>query len=652
MKRYAKYEDSGVEWVGEIPAHWESSPLKYLASFYGGGTPDKSNEAFWKGEIPWVSPKDMHVDYVVETEDHISEEAVTGSSTKMVAPGAVLVVVRSGILRHTLPVATNAVPVALNQDMKAIVAGDRLDPDYLRYFIKGSQGNLLMDWRKQGATVESIEQENLANCPIPLPPLDEQRQLAAYLDCKTAEVDTLIRKKKALIARLGELRAALIHRAVTKGLDPAVPMKDSGVKWLGEIPQHWTIPQLKYTTQFVNGAAFKPAEWASEGVPIIRISNLNGDPAFNHSAEDVEKRYHVREGDLLFAWSGNRGTSFGPFLWARQGLHYLNQHIFRLEEYDYDTRYFYWMLKTVTTHVEEQAHGIIGMVHITKGDLGAIRVPEMLKAEQRAIARHLDKITGQIDSIVEREGKLIDHLRELRTSLIFEIVTGKIDVRAVPVANHAAAADATEANAFLWWVLANYVLGQMAHADRFGRITLVKVLFVLIYELRLRLTDKKYRGPHERWDFGPHDPEMTHALEASLEREGYWKKVKVPDERQVRYVPGPNADDPKGHFDKYWGNRKAEIDRVIGLFTEVTSHGRAAERAEIVATLYGAWNDLLLDGASPSDDEIVREARENWHPHKLTIAEERWRNGLVWMREHGLVPTGFGDPVVAREVAA
>jgi len=106
---------------------------------------------------------------------------------------------------------------------------------------------------------------------------------------------------------------------------------DSNVDWIGLVPSHWESRPLKFFTQFVNGMAFKPADWRTEGVPIIRIENLNESSNFNYYDGDVPERYFVQKGDLLFGWSGNKGTSFGPFLWWREGRHYLNQHIFKLD---------------------------------------------------------------------------------------------------------------------------------------------------------------------------------------------------------------------------------------------------------------------------------------------------------------------------------
>jgi type I restriction enzyme S subunit len=199
--------------------------------------------------------------------------------------------------------------------------------------------------------------------------------------------------------------------------------KDSGVEWLGEVPAHWKVVPLKHLANFINGAAFKPTDWKETGLPIIRIENLNGGEDFNHFEGDLHERYFVHSGDLLFGWSGNRGTSFGPFIWAKPGKYALNQHIFRVGSPTIPTLPLYWILKAVTFHVEEQAHGIIGMVHVTKGDLGSIAVPTPPSEELDAISSFLASETAKLDALITEQRRLIELLNEKRQAVISHAVT-------------------------------------------------------------------------------------------------------------------------------------------------------------------------------------------------------------------------------------
>lgn len=203
--------------------------------------------------------------------------------------------------------------------------------------------------------------------------------------------------------------------------------KDSGVEWLGEVPSDWNVVPLKHIAQFINGDAFKPTDWSDSGIPIIRIQNLNGSDDFNYFDGKVEDRYLVHDGDLLFGWSGNRGTSFGPFIWHYSEVCALNQHIFKVVPVALDKAELYWTLKAVTSHVEDQAHGIIGMVHITKGDLGAIKVPVPSSELQQTIAAFLDRETGKIDALVAEQERLIELLKEKRQAVISHAVTKGLD---------------------------------------------------------------------------------------------------------------------------------------------------------------------------------------------------------------------------------
>jgi type I restriction enzyme, S subunit len=213
-------KDSGVEWLGQVPEHWELVPLKYLCSFSGGGTPSKDNLSYWTdGDVPWVSPKDMKTFWIKETQDYITEKAIKESSTNMVEPNSLLMVVRSGILQRTIPIAINKVPVTMNQDMKALKFGNRVLVEYIADLIHGNTSELLLEWFKEGATVESIEHEYLANSIVPVPSIEEQQSITALVAKKMDVYRELTCKAESQILLLHERRTALISAAVTGKID-------------------------------------------------------------------------------------------------------------------------------------------------------------------------------------------------------------------------------------------------------------------------------------------------------------------------------------------------------------------------------------------------------------------------------------------------
>jgi type I restriction enzyme S subunit len=229
LPRYERYKDSGVEWLGEVPDHWEVQKIKYISVCLGGGTPSRENLDYWNGNIPWVSPKDMKVERIQNSEESITQEGLINSSSNLINSGHVLLVVRSGILKHTIPVAINDVDVTLNQDMKALRMSGGCKPDFLLRWIQGLNSLLLLAWSKQGATVESIEHEYLSNTLIPLPSLNEQEEVLDYIAKETLQIDALLTEAQKTILLLHERRTALISAAVTGKID---------VRGLVEHPDH------------------------------------------------------------------------------------------------------------------------------------------------------------------------------------------------------------------------------------------------------------------------------------------------------------------------------------------------------------------------------------------------------------------------------
>ncbi len=216
----APMKDSGVEWLGDVPEHWDLVPLKYLCNFSGGGTPTKDNLSYWTGgTIPWVSPKDMKSFWIDKTQDYITENAVKESSTKLIKAGSLLMVVRSGILQRTIPIAINTVDVTMNQDMRALQFNERMTSEYAANYIVGNVDKLLFVWSKEGATVESIEQEYLSNSLFPVPSITEQHQIIIEINEQMKILDNLVLKAQKAIQLMQERRTALISAAVTGKID-------------------------------------------------------------------------------------------------------------------------------------------------------------------------------------------------------------------------------------------------------------------------------------------------------------------------------------------------------------------------------------------------------------------------------------------------
>jgi type I restriction enzyme S subunit len=635
--RYERYKDSGVEWLGEVPEHWRPRKLGSVATFKGGGTPSKENLDFWNGEIPWVSPKDMKGEYLEQSEDGITPAGLASSATSLIPAGAILIVVRSGILKHTIPVAINRVPVTLNQDMKAIV----LDPaigvsEFFLRWVQGLNELLLHVWLKQGATVESVEHSYLTNTEISFPTIDEQLAICLFLKEETAKIDVLIEEQRRLIELLKEKRQAVISHAVTKGLKPDVVVEDSGMEWLGVIPRHWNSGVLvRIANRIVVGIAEAATHaYADEGVPILRSTNIRpgkiiGDilrvlPEF--ASERGSKL--IGSGDLITVRTGNAGVT-AVIPGDLDGCQCFTMLITSLREPAVPEFYCSYM----NSHVATSYFGVEGwgtaQVNISVPILKALPIPIPPIEEQKEIVAYLNREVARIDELSSQADGVVMLLRERRSALISAAVTGKIDVRAYTAKPVKSAPQYS--SGFAHQLLAAEILDR-CNSQTMGRIKLQKLIHLCEYHGQV----SEVQGDYSRKAAGPFDARAMAGISKNLKKQKWFEEVKEVE----RYVYRPL--EKRGEHKKYLAHWQAEmprIDEVLNLLGNFKTR-----ECEIVSTLYAAWNDLLIDNGSADDDAILHEASsaERWHKSKEQIAPERWKTALQWMKDKGLVPVGYG----------
>lgn len=251
---------------------------------------------------------------------------------------------------------------------------------------------------------------------IVLPTIEEQEKIASILSTVDEQIDSV----DALIEKNKELKKGLMQTLLTKGIGHTKFKKTE----IGEIPEEWEVKQLGDIAQYINGKAFKPSEWDTEGLPIVRIQNLNGANEFNYYNGVIDDKFIINKGQLLFSWSGSKGTSFGPFIW-NNGKAVLNQHIFKVELNGFvDSVYGYYALKQVTQIIEESAHGSAGLVHVTKGALEKFKIGIPKIQEQRKLASILLEVDEKINVYENKKNKL----EMIKKGLIQKLLTGKIRV--------------------------------------------------------------------------------------------------------------------------------------------------------------------------------------------------------------------------------
>ena len=438
FRPYPDYRESGVEWLGGIPAHWEPARLWRLCSATSGATPTKENPAYWNGEVPWVSPKDMKRRVISTSEDLITQQALDETGIKFITPQVVLVVVRGMILAHSFPVAVTAAPVTINQDMKALRLIDGVDAFYFAWALDGLARGIIATVVEEAAHgTRAIRMDQWRSLVVPLPPCPEQQAITAFLDRETAKIDALVARKERLIELLQEKRTALITRAVTRGLDPNVPMKDSGVEWLGEIPAHWELKQWRYCCRVTEGQVAPDDEQFRER-PLIAPNHIeSGTGRILHMESAAEQgaisgKYLVKPGDIIY--SKIRPALNKVCIAVGDWLCSADMYPVSITEMHLQTRFLlYFMLSRPFVQLMVDESMRVAMPKVNRDKLAAcpLLVPD--PTEQLALADSLDRETARIDALSAKVQEAIDHLKEFRTALISAAVTGKIDVReAVP----------------------------------------------------------------------------------------------------------------------------------------------------------------------------------------------------------------------------
>jgi type I restriction enzyme, S subunit len=410
FKPYPAYKDSGVEWLGEIPAHWEVKALKRLASLRAGAaiTAETIEET---GEFPVFGGN-----------------GIRGFTSSYTHEGDFPLIGRQGALCGCVNFASGR--FWASEHAVVAVPQAEVHPYWLSYLLRAMSLNSY----SESAAQPGLAVDTISALHVPAPGCYEERTIAAFLDRETARMDALVGKKERLIELLQEKRTALITRAVTKGLDPNVPMKDSGVEWLGEIPVHWEVKKLTRLTKCLDGRRI-PLNAEERG-------RMQGEYPYwgANSVVDYVDRWLFDEELVLLGEDG------APFFdrtkrvaFHVSGKTWVNNHAHVLRPGRVIEAAF---LAHALNCVDYRAF-IDGTTRdkLTQGDMNAIPIQCPDLTEQRAIAAFLDRETGRIDALVAKVRDAIDRLKELRTALISAAVTGKIDVREAAGAGSAGVAE-------------------------------------------------------------------------------------------------------------------------------------------------------------------------------------------------------------------
>lgn len=429
MRKYDSYKDSGIEWIGEIPSHWTLNKVKHNFSFKTGFTPPSGKTEYYEnGTHVWINISDLQEKEVHDSVNKLTDKALEDYKPEIVPKGSLLYSFKLSVGR----VGFNTIDCYTNE---AIFSIDPNGSANLNFFYYSLPEQIIKNANENIYGAKILNQELIKNAFLVAPPPEEQTAIAAYLDRKTAEIDELIADKKRLLELYEEEKTAIINQAVTKGINPDAPMKDSGIEWLGEIPEHWEVKRLSWCFEIIGSGTTPKAgseeyylngefNWLLTGDltdgDILETSKKVTQKALDdHSSL---KKYPVNS--IVMAMYGATIGKLGILkipttvnqaccvMGSPIHLHY---------------QFAFFLLLAARKEIINMSYGG-GQPNISQELIKSFRVQVPPFEEQQSIVHHIETESAQIDAKRAKTEKLIELLTEYRTALISEVVTGKIKV--------------------------------------------------------------------------------------------------------------------------------------------------------------------------------------------------------------------------------
>ena len=418
-----KMKDSGVEWIGEIPKDWKVTTISRLFNIKAGG--DLKKEYYSKVKI-------NEYIYPIYTNSTDTKQVYGYTKVPFFSSNTITVTGRGDI----------GFAVYRNCEYDAIIRLLVLSPinkkdcRYYAYFING-----VIRFNENSSAIGQLSTQQIAPYKICVPDLSEQKRISDYLDNKCNKIDQTIEKEQVVIEKLKEYKQSVITEAVTKGLNPDVKMKDSGVEWIGEIPKHCLCKKFKgITNQIIDGTHSTP-NYQEDGIPFLRVTDITTDDGVNQDINwdktayinerehnELIKRCNPQKGDLLVSKNGTIGV---PKIvdWNREFSIFVSLCLIKVkEEISVEFLYYYFKSSLIWTEIAIGGKtGTITNLHLDK--IREFKIPLPNKDEQQQIVNYLDKKCSAIDKLISNKEKVIDKLTEYKKSLIYECVTGKREVQ-------------------------------------------------------------------------------------------------------------------------------------------------------------------------------------------------------------------------------
>lgn len=467
----------------------------------------------------------------------------------------------------------------------------------------------------------SLNASDLLNIPYLSVPQEEQMRIISFLDRKCAEIDSVIANTQRTIEEYKALKQSIITEAVTKGVRGTRPMKDSGIEWITSIPEDWSTIRVKYLLKERNERSETGLEEPlsmSQKLGLVPTKELDMVPNMATSFVGAKLAYMD---DLVF---NKLKAHLGVFSVSKYDGLVSPDYAVYYSTGKANLTYLEYLFKTpqCITEFRKKSTGIAaGLTRLYTDGLFSISVPFPLMEEQNEIVKCIDEKMAEMNRLISAKELLITELESYKKSLIYEYVTGKKEVPAETQ-------EILTVNPILLKALLYAKAQEVLEKNCRGRIQIQKILFMIECMYDTRIGSKFVRQK-----FGPLDMELD-AVETFLTEQ---KWLKVIHSSPTSYRKMENYKAYHEAYEKHFGQMNQEIERLIHYFENMRS-----SQAERFATLMAAWNDFLLDGnATPTDDELIREVRTNWHSHKENFKLETWQDTLQKMRAQHFEPHGY-----------
>ncbi|EAL7673404.1 restriction endonuclease subunit S, partial [Campylobacter jejuni] len=418
------FKESGIEWLGEIPEHWEVVKINKIVTFVNGYAFENFdfNPIF---EIPVIRIGDMQKEKILY--DNCLKTKEKEKLKQFLISNNDILIALSGATTGKIAFCDTDNKAYINQRVAIVRSKLKL----VKYYFLTRGFSLLIELACNGSAQPNISTKEIGEFKIPLPPLKEQEQIANFLDEKCKKIANFIEKKEKLITLLKEQKQALINETITKGLDKNINFKDSGIEWLGEIPQHWRIVKLKYVAFTNIGLVYTPddiIENPDEGYPVLRANNIqNGKIDYQDliyiKSKQIGKKQIISSGDLLMCVRNGSENLLGKTAKIQDG--YFSFGAFTAIIKSQFNDYFYWIFQTNMLRKSIASFSASnGIGQISQDDIKNFIISFPPLKEQEQIAQFLDSEISKIDKIIEKTKKQIKLIKEYKTTLINQAVCG------------------------------------------------------------------------------------------------------------------------------------------------------------------------------------------------------------------------------------